>query len=229
MMSLYFKVLFFSILVPFIYSFEPKVQFYKKWKTIFLSIFLMMIPFLIWDVHFTNNGYWGFNQDYLSGIYIFNLPIEEIFFFVVIPYACIFTFYSLRYYFPQALIPIQFTQFIGYSLVLLSVILVLVFYNQLYTRINFLFLCIVLVIALRFNIQILRVFFWVFPIILIPFFIVNGILTGFAIENEVVWYSSNIFMGVRLYTIPLEDVFYAFSLILGNLLVMDFLEKKWLI
>lgn len=227
MMSLYFKILFFSFLVPFIYSFEPKVQFYKKWKPLFLSIFLMMIPYLIWDVYFTNNGYWGFNQDYLSGIYLFGLPIEEILFFVVIPYACIFTFYTLRHYFPQTLISIRITKIIGYSVVMMSVMFIFSFYDKPYTKINFLFLFIALLLALRFNIQVLRVFFWVFPIILIPFFIVNGILTGFAIENEVVWYSSNIFMGVRFYTIPLEDVFYAFSLILGNLLVMNFLEKKW--
>ena len=61
---------------------------------------------------------------------------------------------------------------------------------------------------------------------LIPFFIVNGILTGSFIENEVVWYNNSENLGVRLFTIPIEDSIYAFTLILTNLFLMEFLEKK---
>jgi len=63
-------------------------------------------------------------------------------------------------------------------------------------------------------------------VMLIPFFIVNGILTGSFIENEVVWYNNSENLGVRLLTIPIEDTIYAFTLILTNLLLMEFLEKK---
>jgi lycopene cyclase domain-containing protein len=54
---------------------------------------------------------------------------------------------------------------------------------------------------------------------LIPFFIVNGILTGTGINEEVVWYNDEENLGIRLLTIPVEDIFYAFSLILLNLLL----------
>ncbi|GAA4270533.1 hypothetical protein GCM10022257_26340 [Hyunsoonleella aestuarii] len=61
---------------------------------------------------------------------------------------------------------------------------------------------------------------------LIPFFIVNGILTGSFIENEVVWYNNNENLSFRLFTIPIEDSIYAFSLILMNLSILEYLEKQ---
>ena len=52
---------------------------------------------------------------------------------------------------------------------------------------------------------------------LIPFFIVNGILTGTGIEGNIVWYNDAENLGIRLGTIPVEDSAYAFSMILLNL------------
>ena len=66
-----------TILFPFILSFDKKVAFYKDFKNAFLSIICIAIPFIIWDIYFTENRIWGFNEDYLSGKYLSNLPIEE--------------------------------------------------------------------------------------------------------------------------------------------------------
>ena len=61
---------------------------------------------------------------------------------------------------------------------------------------------------------------------LIPFFIINGILTGSFIENEVVWYNNDENLGIRLFTIPIEDSIYAFTLILTNLALTEFFQSK---
>ncbi|NSW94790.1 MAG: lycopene cyclase domain-containing protein [Bacteroidales bacterium] len=68
-------------------------------------------------------------------------------------------------------------------------------------------------------------FYISFLVILIPFFIVNGILTGTFIENEVVWYNNDQTTGIRLLTVPLEDIAYGFSLIFINLFFLDIFKK----
>jgi lycopene cyclase domain-containing protein len=74
---------------------------------------------------------------------------------------------------------------------------------------------------------ILSQFFITFLIILIPFFIVNGILTGSFIENEVVWYNNNENLNIRLFTIPVEDVVYAFNMLFPSLLLIEFFKRKF--
>ncbi|MBN1415663.1 MAG: lycopene cyclase domain-containing protein, partial [Bacteroidales bacterium] len=64
-----------------------------------------------------------------------------------------------------------------------------------------------------------------FLFILIPFFIVNSILTGTFIPGEVVWYNNQAILGIRILTVPVEDIGYAFSLILMNLLIINKLQK----
>ena len=90
-----------SLLVPFIFSFHPKLKFYKLWKHLFIAILLSMLIFIPWDIIFTKQGIWGFNANYFLGIKLFSLPIEEWLFFICIPYACVFTHYALLYYFPN--------------------------------------------------------------------------------------------------------------------------------
>ena len=62
-------------------------------------------------------------------------------------------------------------------------------------------------------------FYCTFLVILIPFIIVNAILTGSFIDEPVVWYNSQQILGIRFLTIPIEDFSYAFSLILFSLLL----------
>tara|TARA_B100001027_G_C16264851_1_gene331422 strand:+ start:1047 stop:1253 length:207 start_codon:yes stop_codon:yes gene_type:complete len=64
-------------------------------------------------------------------------------------------------------------------------------------------------------------------VILLPFFIVNGILTGSWIENQIVWYDNLENLGIRMGTIPVEDTIYAYSMILMNLSLYEYFTKKY--
>ncbi|WP_321346304.1 lycopene cyclase domain-containing protein [uncultured Draconibacterium sp.] len=224
-MSLYFILLTASGAVPLLLSFDKRLQFYKQWRYVFPSILLVALVYIIFDVNFTNRGIWGFNPEYLSGIYLFSLPLEEILFFVVIPYASIFLHESIREYFPKLELPKNSNKAIILALIAFSVLIAVFNTDKSYTFYILLKLAVALLLALLLSSRIPRSFFITFLVILVPFLIVNGILTGSYIDGEVVWYNNNENLGIRIFTIPVEDFAYAFSMILYNLLLIEQLKK----
>nr|WP_320021387.1 lycopene cyclase domain-containing protein [uncultured Draconibacterium sp.] len=224
-MSLYFILLTASGAVPLLLSFDKRLQFYKQWKYVFPSILLVALVYIVFDVNFTNQGIWGFNPKYLSGIYLFTLPLEEILFFIVIPYASIFLHESIREYFPKLELQKSFNKGLLIVFILMNVLIAIFNADKSYTFYISLKLAIALLLVLLLRSRITRSFFITFGVILIPFLIVNGILTGSFIEGEVVWYNNTENLGVRIFTIPIEDFAYAFSMILYNLLLIEQLKK----
>src|SRR6478609_5864849 len=87
-----------SVLFPFLLSFDKKVAFYKHWRYLFPAIFITGVFFIAWDMLFTAKGIWSFNPHYITGIYIYNLPLEEVLFFLCVPYACVFIYEVMNAY-----------------------------------------------------------------------------------------------------------------------------------
>ena len=216
-----------SIAVPLLYSFHPKLKLYKKFHWLLLSLMLTMGVFIPWDVIFTINGVWGFNSDYFLGVEILSLPFEEWFFFLCIPFACVFTHYAVLLYFPNLKLKKVTTKAISISLVLILFVLALVNYDKWYTLVNFSLAIPLTWLVYKYNPQLLQHFLLTFLVMLIPFFIVNGILTGSWIDNQVVWYNDAENLGIRIGTIPLEDSIYAYSMILMNLFFFEYLCSKF--
>lgn len=225
-MSLYLILNLASISVPFLVSFHPRIQLYKRWPELFSAIGLTLIPFIVWDIWFTKSGYWGFNPAYLMGVEILGLPLEEWLFFIAIPYACVFTHYALVELWPNFKLSDQATKIITYALLGLFGIVGVVFYDRWYTLIDMIFGLVILSVTYKLIPSFLNRFYWTFLFMLIPFFIVNGILTGSGIVDEVVWYNNSENLGIRMGTIPVEDSVYALSMILLNLFLMNFVFSK---
>lgn len=223
-MSLYLWIDLLSISVPFLVSFHPRLQLHKKWIPLFLALIISMIPYIIWDHYFTVKGYWGFNEEYLLGLSLFQLPLEEWLFFIFIPYACIFTHYALLELKPNFKVSDLATNRLTVLILTLAIILLIYGFSKAYTRFDMLFLIVILIGAFKFNRKLLSSYYITFLFMLIPFFIVNGILTGTGIENEVVWYNDLQNLGLRIGTIPVEDSAYAFSLVLLNLVLFEYLD-----
>ena len=221
---LYLTINFASILVPFLASFYPKNPFYKNWKNYFLANLIVASFFIIWDILFTKIGVWGFNPRYLIGINFFNIPIEEVMFFFFIPYASVFVYFSLNYLIKKN--PIEkFQSFITLFLAIFLAIIGIAFWNHLYTSVTFLLTSGYLLYNYFKNNSLSKIYFS-YCFTLFFFFIVNGILTGSCIDEPVVWYNNNQNLGIRIGTIPVEDIFYGFLLIALTIQLFEFLNAK---
>lgn len=213
------------ISIPLACSFYNKHAFYKEWRPFFASCFLVGLFFLIWDEIFTAHEFWGFNPDYLTGFYMGHLPIEEILFFICIPYACSFTFFAFNYLFPNKHASKKLEQ-LHYALGLFLLGLSFLNYQKWYSFLTFLFLGLFLLYLKKVKIN-LFYYYLTFVCILPFFFISNGILTGSYLEKPIVWYNNKQNLGIRMFTIPIEDTFYGMLLIFGNIYLHQLLKKKW--
>lgn len=227
MKSLYLLINFFTIIVPFLFSFHPKLRFDKKFKAFFLANIIVALVFVVWDASFTKMGVWGFNLNYVTGISFLQLPLEEILFFICIPFSCLFTYHCLNIFYDFQWKPKTENIFvIGLSLVLFSI--GVFFYERLYTSYTFISLSIVLM-ALKYGAKVTWIpkISTIYIVLLLPFCIVNGILTGTGLEEPVVWYNNEENLGIRLLTIPVEDVFYGFELIVLNVFLFEYFKGKF--
>lgn len=223
---LYLAIDFFSILFPFLFSFYSKSNFSRKWRYLGPAILFPGLFFIAWDEWFTQMGVWGFNPRYLTGTFLYSLPIEEVLFFVCIPYACVFTYEAVNYLMRWRLSQ-KHTDLISSLLMGLLFVLGAIHYDQWYTSVTFILLAIFLTLhRWVWKSEYLGKFYVAFIFILIPFFIVNGILTGTGIEEQVVWYNDAENLGIRMGTIPVEDTFYGMLLLLMNVSLFEFLQKK---
>jgi lycopene cyclase domain-containing protein len=225
----YLLIDFFTIIIPLGFSFHPKLKFYKRWTAFFPAVFITGMIFVIWDAIFTRLSVWGFNEQYVIGLQIANLPIEEILFFFCIPYACVFTWHCLGLFLPESVSESLGKKF-TFILILLLLITGILFFENLYTAVTFLSLAAVLAVtAWGFKIKWLLKFYIIYAVLLLPFLIVNGILTGLFLAQPVVWYNPSEIIGVHILTIPVEDVFYGMELMLMNVFIYERLKSKKLL
>ena len=211
-----------TIFFPIVLSFDKKVAFFSKWKFIFPGLLISGLLYLLWDYLFTVNQVWSFNQNYILGISFFELPLEEILFFITVPFACIFIYECLICYFSFN-IPKQLYNGISILLIILCIILGFIYADRLYSLINFTTLAVILIYTLLTTPKLdMGKFYIAYTVSLVPFYIVNGILTAVPI----VMYNNAENMNFRVGTIPFEDHFYSMSLILLNLLFFEYFRNK---
>ncbi|PKL89393.1 MAG: lycopene cyclase domain-containing protein [Ignavibacteriae bacterium HGW-Ignavibacteriae-2] len=221
-MSEYLILNIITIFFPLIYSFEKTIKFYKTYTVLFMSTLLVGIPYVIWDIIATKRGDWSFNPEFLTGIYIFNLPLEEILFFITVPYSMIFLYRAALYYLPPK--TIQLPKSILLLVSIISILLGLFFLGQHYTSTVLIYVG-VFFLMLFFSKTGLRnnLVFWIYLILgFIPFFVVNYFLTSL----PVVSYNPETFSGIRIVTIPAEDFIYTFSLVGFYILIYEELRIK---
>jgi len=221
----YFLILAASLAGPLDLSFDKKVAFYKNWKYLFPAMLLPALLYILWDIYFTSKGVWSFNPEYITGIKLYNLPLEEVLFFFIVPYCCVFIYACIRAYFPNLVNKKSADLF----LIVLAVVLFItgiIYAEKYYTSWTFIFtgVFILIIYAVRkFFKSFDAVSFLVsYAICLIPFLIVNGFLTAI----PVVEYINAENLGIRIYTIPFEDAFYGMLLVMMNIVLYEKIKSQ---
>lgn len=228
MQYLYLCLIIFTLLVPLMLSFDKRVAFYKNWGMLFPAIFIMSTVFIVWDIAFAHAGIWGFNDDYLIGVRIFGLPLEEWSFFVVVPYACVFIYACLNAYVKKDVLQKTHRPFLLVLIAILWIVGIL-YYTRLYTSITFVSTAFLLTYHIWKKTQWLSRFLLAYLVSSVPFLLVNGILTGSIIENSVVWYNEAHILNLRIGTIPVEDAVYNLLMLLLTVHFFEIFKQNHLV
>jgi lycopene cyclase domain-containing protein len=221
----YLLILAASLAGPLALSFDKKVAFYRQWKYLVPAMLLPALVYITWDIWFTERGVWSFNEDYIIGIKYGGLPIEEILFFLVVPYCCVFIYECIRVYFPrlQQSSPKDAGIFV---VAIIALIIAVLFRQNDYTgsTATYLGVAFFLFLIFRKNFPYFNseLFLISYAVILLPFLVVNGFLTAM----PVVLYNDVENLGIRLYTIPVEDVFYGMLLVFLNILLFEYFRYR---
>lgn len=225
MISTYLLINILIIFVPLLLTFEKKIRYYKNLPALALSILFVGGAYIVWDVIATSRGDWGFNPEYLVGIEIFNLPLEEILFFITVPYSGIFLYETGKFYLKNN--PVTLNNKVIYPIALIFIISALIFNSQYYTFTVLLFSALFLLVSSFFNSKIVILnssLYWLWILFMyLPFFAVNYFLTSLPI----VTYSPEAIWGIRIASIPVEDFFYSFSMLSFYLYVYLIVKEKW--
>ena len=214
-MSLYMliNVLVFSF--PFALSFDRRVAFYRQWRAVFPAIAIVGTFYIVEDILATAAGSWSFAPEWVGPHRLFGLPIGEWIFFITVPYACIFIYACVRGYVRERWL--RFPRFLSWVAAAAGVLMAWFHRDQNYTKIVLILFSVtgLLLGALRPDLLSSFHFWMALALSYGMFLLVNGVLTAV----PVVLYNPSAIWGFRLITIPLEDVFYNFSLLTLNFMI----------
>ncbi len=222
-MSTYLLINAAIICIPFLLLFERKVAYYSKLPKLFAAIAVIGPFYIIWDIKAAGRGDWTFNSEHLMGYYLLDLPVEELLFFITVPFSCIFIFESLGVYILDRRLQVSRIPF--FILGTFCGALAIILSDRAYTSTVLIYTAVYFLIAASFFFAFLRLtVYWVYILItFIPFFLFNSILTSL----PVVSYNPEVIVGVRFHTIPLEDFIYSFSLLSFYGMTFYTIQRKW--
>lgn len=222
----YLLINFFTVIVCFIFSFHHKIKFNRYFGAFLAASLIVGVVFVAWDAWFTKIGVWWFNDQYLLGIRFAGLPLEELLFFICIPFACLFTYFCLDKFFKLDWKPLLEKIFVIISIII-ALCIAFWFREKIYTFITFLSTaCSLFILKFLLKVRWIGKVSFVYLLLMPGFLMVNGILTGTGLESPIVNYNPKEFMGIRILTIPVEDTVYGYELILWNIFLFQMFKKS---
>jgi lycopene cyclase domain-containing protein len=222
-MSLYLYINIAIILFPLLFTFEKRIKYYTKIKNLIGSILIIGSLFIAWDVFATFRGHWSFNPNYVLETKFLGLPIEEILFFITVPFSCIFAYEGIKYYLKDSKL-FSINKWIPKTIGILFIVLALVSIGGEYTTLALASVGITIIFVSNFMKELFSSkLFWIYiAFTILVFLIFNYLLTSIPIVE----YSSFAIIGFRVVTIPIEDFMFNFSMLTLYLTVYLWFSKR---
>lgn len=82
-------------------GFEPQIGFNQHWISAVAALLSSGVLFLTWKILAVRHGDWSYNPAYNGRLRVFGLPWSEIFFLTGVPYAALFLFELVGKFFVQ--------------------------------------------------------------------------------------------------------------------------------
>jgi lycopene cyclase domain-containing protein len=68
-----------------------------RWRRLLAALVCVVPLFVLWDLYAIARGHWSFDPRSVTGLRLpGHLPVEELLFFLIIPFAAILTFEAVR-------------------------------------------------------------------------------------------------------------------------------------
>lgn len=204
-------------------GFKYKIGFFSKLKYLVPAVLFSGAIFIIWDLRFDERSIWRFNPDFLLGINILRLPIEEWLYFIAIPFlgVSIYEYVKQRFYdfeHPNTFLSISLALFILFG--------VIAYFSRekMYPFFTFFLSAIYLgytIFRNRFKKHYSK-FYLTYFITLIPFLIISVVYT----RLPVIEYNPLHYFGIHIYTIPIENFASLYLLLLMNITIYEYLIER---
>jgi lycopene cyclase domain-containing protein len=83
--------------VPLVRSGDRNIRLYDRRGLIARTLLCVCIPYWVWDGVAAARGHWSFNPEFVLGVTMFGLPLEEWMFFPVVAFVSLFMWESTLY------------------------------------------------------------------------------------------------------------------------------------
>lgn len=185
------------------------------WNRLLYVYLVVSVPFVLIDSISHARGWWAYNSQHVGSASFLGLPIEECLFFFVIPFACLYLYSAMAKLKVLSSPVTRQWLYIALCLSVLFAVLTAVMQPLERTIVDAILLALVVGIFIFVRPRITRAFLVWVGAVLILFFVTNSILTGLPI----VTYDHAFGSAMRIGSVPIEDFWYNFSLLLSAWLV----------
>ena len=188
---------------------------YRKYYRLLVIFLIISVPFILWDVWAARQGHWLFNDNYTLPYRFLGLPIEEILFFITVPYAMIYVWDVFKKHYKDSNSIFTHYGLLYVAILAVCALLAIIYWEQGYTRSVALAGAFTSVILLCTSLAYTKIFILFQGAHLVLFFVSNTVLTAMPIIS----YGPHSIIGTRIGSIPIEDFIFSFSLVSLSIIV----------